>query len=94
MWQRLLKMRSFVVVAKVCKDGFCREDLEILEGNTYTTLKKAVESLKLSNPRADITSVQFIEFGEFTKDWNDTDDDGNYLPNVMETFIGYIFIEQ
>ena len=31
---------------------------------------------------------------EFTKDWNDTDDEGNYLPNVMETFIGYIFIEQ
>lgn len=86
--------RIWLVAAKVCDSGFGREDLEYIEGNLYDNLDDAKDFLKATKPSADISSVSFVELHEFTKDWNDTDDDGSYLPNVMETFIGYIFTKK
>lgn len=86
-------MTPYIVIAKLCDDCIYREDLEAIEGQTFDSLDDAKKALQSVSSELHIEkSVSWLTLGEFTKDWNDTDDEGEYL-NIMNSFIGYIFIK-
>ena len=85
-------MTPYIVIAKLCDNGFYREHLEAIEGQTFDNLDDAKKALQDLSPDSCLKSVSWLTLGEFTTDWNDTDNEGEYL-NIMDSFIGYIFIK-